>query len=65
MAGFHIHLAIAKRYAEKNNIRETAELYRGTVAPDLVDNKSISHYSGQQDNTKLIEYLANKIGLYE
>jgi len=65
MAGFHIHLAIAKRYAEKNNIRETAELYRGTVAPDLVDNKSISHYSGQQDNTKLIEYLANKIGLYD
>lgn len=65
MAGFHIHLAIAKKYAEKNNVRETDELYRGAVAPDLVDNKSISHYSGKQDNTKLIEYLANKIGLYD
>lgn len=65
MAGFHIHLAIAKRYAEKNDIENLKELFRGTVAPDLVKDKSISHYSGKQDPTKLIEYLANKIRLYE
>lgn len=65
MAGFHIHLAIAKRYAEKNHLRDTKELYRGTVAPDLVEDKSISHYSGKQDNTKLIDYLENKVRVYE
>lgn len=65
MAGFHIHLAIAKRYAEKNLVFHVKDLYKGAVAPDLVEDKSISHYSGKQDNTKLIEYLANKIRLYE
>ncbi len=65
MAGFHIHLAIAKRYAEKNNITDTKSLYKGSVDPDLVEDKSISHYSGKQDSTKLIDYLANKVLLYE
>lgn len=65
MAGFHIHLAIAKRYAEKNNWEDTKDLYRGTIAPDLVPDKSISHYSGKQDNTKLLDYLENKVQVYE
>ncbi len=65
MAGFHIHLAIAKRYAEKNSGIDIAKLYRGSVDPDLVENKSISHYSGKQDSSKLIDYLANKVLLYE
>lgn len=65
MAGFYIHLAIAKKYAEKNNIKDIESLYKGTVAPDLVKDKRISHYSGKQDSTQLIDYLANKVLLYE
>lgn len=65
MAGFHIHLAVAKRYAEKNNWQDTKELYRGTIDPDLVTDKSVSHYSGKQDKAKLIDYLENKVNVYE
>ncbi len=65
MAGFHIHLAVAKRYAEKNNWQDTKELYRGTIDPDLVTDKSVSHYSGKQDKANLIDYLENKVNVYE
>ncbi len=43
MAGYVIHLAIAKMYAEKNNIKNTDEFFKGAIMPDLLD-KTTSHY---------------------
>ena len=63
MASFHIHLAVGKRYYEKhNNIYNVEEFYRGIIAPDLVTDKKISHYSGEKRNKEnIFEYLANKV----
>ena len=66
MASFNIHLAVGKRYAEKSNLIENLEdFYRGLVAPDLVDDKKFSHFSGILDKSNLIDYLSNKVLLNE
>ena len=66
MASFNIHLAIGKRYIEKGNkIDHEEDFFRGIIAPDLVEDKAKSHYSGIQDKNNLLEYLANKVDLYE
>lgn len=66
MASFNIHLAIGKRYIEKGNkIDHEEEFFRGIIAPDLVEDKTKSHYSGIQDKNNILEYLANKVDLYE
>lgn len=45
MPSIHIHLAIAERYVEKHEINNKNELLEGSIAPDFVIPKSISHYS--------------------
>ena len=45
MPSIHIHLAIAERYVEKHEINNKNELLEGSIAPDFVRPKSISHYS--------------------
>lgn len=45
MPGFNIHLAIAKRHIDKHNILNNEDFYKGNIAPDLVANKDISHYT--------------------
>lgn len=63
MASFNIHFAIAKRYTEKNNISNIDEFYNGTIDPDLVKDKNISHYTGLIDRSQLLPYLENKVVL--
>lgn len=66
MASFNIHLAVAKRYTEKNKtINYIKRFYEGTLAPDLASNKRISHYSGIADKSNLSTYLLNKVILPE
>lgn len=66
MASFSIHLAIGKRYIEKSkNIKEEKEFYRGIIDPDLVNDKKISHYTGTQNKTDLLEYLSKKVQIIE
>lgn len=66
MASFNIHLAVAKRYSEKQNkIKDIEEFYRGIIEPDLVENKEKSHYSGSRNKQDILEYLENKILLYD
>lgn len=66
MASFNIHLAIGKRYIEKNsNINNIEEFYKGIIDPDLAINKKVSHYSGKQNKSNILEYLANKVLLNE
>lgn len=65
MASFNIHLAVGKRYIEKSkSIENLNEFYKGIIEPDLSD-KKISHYTGLQDKTDLLNYLANKVQLNE
>lgn len=65
MAGLHIHLAVAKRYLEKNNLNiNEKEYYQGVLSPDLTDDKSKTHYSIKTSHDDLVKYLNNKVNLY-
>lgn len=67
MPGFQIHLAVAKRYLEKNpsSISNPLDFYHGVISPDLVSNKDISHYTYQgKRSTDLVQYLNEKVELY-
>lgn len=54
MAGFVIHLAVAEEYLKNNkeyNINER-EFLKGVVAPDLVDDKKITHHGANIQGVK-------------
>lgn len=64
MPGFNIHLSVAKRYAEKHNeIKNLDDFYKGALAPDLVENKKVSHYTTLEDKNNLVKHLENKVSL--
>ena len=65
MASFSIHLAIGKRYIDKNNINDIVSFKKGIIAPDLALNKNESHYTTFLDKSKLEYYLNNRIQLYD
>ena len=68
MPGFNIHLAIGKRYIEKQKNKEDViknenSFYNGLVAPDLVTDKKISHYTTETNKNNLEKYLLGKVRL--
>lgn len=69
MPGFNIHLAIGKKYLEKikidnrDNIKDGKAFLDGIIAPDLVENKEISHYTGDTNTENLEKYLKEKVRL--
>lgn len=67
MPGFQIHLAVAKRYIDKNSsiISDVKDFYHGVIDPDLTLNKDVSHYtfSGKR-SILLTDYLSEKVDLY-
>lgn len=64
MASYDIHLAVGKRYIEKNmNINNDKEFYNGVLAPDITDNKMISHYSDICVTDDLLESVEKKVNL--
>lgn len=65
MPGFHIHVAIGNKYKNKNKILKDLDFDKGIVYPDLVEDEIASHYTGYQDKNNLLEYLNNKVNLYE
>lgn len=65
MPSFNIHLAVAVKYCEKNNIENKDAFYRGSIDPDLVKDKSISHYTGMRDERFLRQYVFEKVRLNE
>lgn len=65
MPSFNIHLAVAVKYSEKNNIENKSDFYRGSIDPDLVKDKSISHYTGMRDKNHLRQYVFEKVRLNE
>lgn len=65
MAGFNIHLAVAKRYVEIHDIEDAESFYLGSVSPDFTDDKNATHYSNvdKRDSNDLVKYLFNKVNL--
>lgn len=65
MPGFNIHLAIGKRYIEKqkNIIKNENSFYNGLVAPDLVTDKKVSHFTSETNINNLEKYLQGKVRL--
>ncbi len=53
MAGYVIHLAVAKKYAESHDIKNLEEFYNGCIMPDMQD-KSNSHYFGEDRKSRFI-----------
>lgn len=63
MASFAIHLAVAKVYLNHYPIHNEEEFMKGVVAPDLVKDKSKSHYSDPTLNNSLKEIMLKKVNL--
>mgnify|MGYP007087033599 CR=1 FL=1 len=56
MPGYVIHLAIGKKYIDKNNIKDTDAFLQGCIMPDLLDKKS-SHYGESSSNPDFQKFL--------
>lgn len=65
MPGFNIHLAIGNKYIKNNKIKNKREFFKGIVYPDLVSDKSISHFSLPKDYNDVYKSLHNKVNLKE
>ncbi len=66
MAGFVIHFAVGKEYAEKQGgITKLEEFYAGILAPDLAPDKQKSHYTHSINRADLKDHLAKKVQLHE
>ena len=65
MPSFNIHLAVAVKYCENNKIENKELFFRGSIDPDLVKDKSISHYTGMRDERVLRQYVFEKVRLNE
>lgn len=60
MPGYVIHVAIAQEYLRKHTNNEDMQKFiEGTIEPDLVKPKSLSHYGKSPAYTNLKNYLNN------
>ena len=57
MAGFVIHLAVAQEYLKHNTEENEKDFLYGSVQPDFVLPKSISHYGKSPSHTNLKNFL--------
>lgn len=57
MPGYVIHLAVAKRYAERNKIIESKEFIQGVIAPDLLKQKGIDSHYGASNSIDFNEFF--------
>lgn len=64
MASLTIHLAIAKKYFEKNNILNYEKFIAGSLYPDALDNKDQTHYTDSNRGNDNISYIRTKVNLY-
>jgi len=66
MASLFTHLAVAKRYIEKNGgIENVQDFYNGNVAPDIFKDTENTHYGKRGESKDLIKRHLEKIGLKE
>lgn len=59
MPGYVIHLAVAKKHIELNNIQNKEEFIRGIIAPDLLKQAGIDSHYGISSNPNLRKFLEN------
>lgn len=57
MASYAIHIAIAKEYVKKHKGYDEKEFIKGTIAPDLAKDKSISHFYDENEGPNLQRFL--------
>ena len=61
MAGFVIDLAVAEEYLRKTIVKENYEEFiKGVIAPDLVSDKSLTHYGPKSSLTHLDRFFEDK-----
>lgn len=65
MASPAIHLAIAKKYLEKNASFNYKNVIDGTLYPDAVDDKDKSHYTDINRGSDNVSHVRGKVNLYE
>lgn len=58
MAGYVIHLAVAKQFLKKHPEYNKKEFLKGVIAPDLVENKEKTHFSKSSQNCNLESFLS-------
>lgn len=58
MPGYVVHIAIAKEYLRKHNIKYSKDFILGSVAPDFTDIKSKTHYGKSPAYTNLKNFLS-------
>ena len=51
MASSAIHLAVAKKYYERNNIYDYDNFIAGSLYPDAADDKNQAHYTDSNRGT--------------
>ncbi len=59
MASFSMHLAIAKLYLKTHLKEDAEEFIKGTLAPDLIDDKASTHYGKNSAWASPSKYLQN------
>ena len=57
MPGYVIHIAIAQQYLKKHKLNYSKEFIRGSIMPDLTNDKSKSHYGKSPAYTNLKSFL--------
>lgn len=57
MAGYMIHLAVGYIYSQNNKIEDLQSFYKGIIAPDMVTDKTKSHYGPNSSNPGLNKYI--------
>lgn len=64
MASPVIHLAIAKKYLEKNKNLNDKEVIAGTLYPDATSNNDKSHYTDPNRGSDNLSYIRGKVNLF-
>lgn len=57
MPGYMIHLAVGKVYAENNKIEDIKVFEKGIIDPDMIEDKSKSHYGSNSSRPDLDKYI--------
>lgn len=65
MASSAIHLAIAKKYLEKNPLLDYKKVIGGTLYPDAADDNDKSHYTDINRGNDNVSHVRGKVDLYK
>ncbi len=57
MPSFLIHIAVAKQYLKNHKEYDEKEFIKGTIAPDLIEDKTRSHYGKQSSESNVEAFI--------